>query len=213
MILGVIAIVIADDKIESKTYMTNGISSLVRKLPSYASDIKTNLTKIFLSTENNFLSEEELYLVALTVGYALRHETVLNSIRSDAKLVLEESHANACKAAAVIMAMNNCFYGFKDLCNDEEINGFEANLDMTTIQNPGIDIKLFEMACLAISILNKCKYCIDIHQKKLIKKSVSKETFVEIARVVSVLSAAAVAMDIEKLRSYDFVVREASVDD
>lgn len=202
-----------DDKIKLKIYMTNGISSLVKKLPTYANDIKANLTKLFLSTENNFLSQEELYLVALTVGYALRHETLLNSIRSDAKLILEDSHANACKAAAVIMAMNNCFYGFKDLCNDDEINSFESNLEMTIVQNPGTDIKLFEMACLAISILNKCKYCIGIHQKKLLKKSVSKQIFIEIARVVSVLSAAAVAMDIEKLRSYDFVVREASVDD
>jgi len=193
--------------------MTNGINSLVKKLPSYATDIKTNLAKIFLINENEFLSQEELYSVALTIGYALRHESVLNSIRSDAKLVLEESNANACKAAAVIMAMNNAFYGFKDLCEDQEINGLESGLDMTLIQNPGIDIKLFEMACLAVSILNKCKYCIGVHQKKLLKKNVRKEVFMEIARIVSVLSAAVVAMDIEKLRSYDFVVREASVDD
>ena len=197
----------------NKKYMTNGINSLVKKLPSYAIDIKTNLAKIFLVNENEFLSQEELYSVALTVGYALRHESVLNSIRSDAKLVLEESNANACKAAAVIMAMNNSFYGFKDLCEDEEINGFESGLDMTLIQNPGIDIKLFEMACLAVSILNKCKYCIGVHQKKLLKRNVKKEVFMEIARIVSVLSAAVVAIDIEKLRSYDFVVREASVDD
>jgi alkyl hydroperoxide reductase subunit D len=197
----------------NKKYMTNGINSLVKKLPSYATDIKTNLAKIFLINENEFLSQEELYSVALTIGYALRHESVLNSIRSDAKLVLEESNANACKAAAVIMAMNNAFYGFKDLCEDQEINGLESGLDMTLIQNPGIDIKLFEMACLAVSILNKCKYCIGVHQKKLLKKNVRKEVFMEIARIVSVLSAAVVAMDIEKLRSYDFVVREASVDD
>ena len=193
--------------------MTNGISSLVKRLPSYAIDIKSNLKKLFLSDRNNFSSQEELYSVALTVGYALRNETLLNSIRSDAKLVLEETHANACKTAAVMMSMNNCLYGFKDLCGDEEIKAFDSELDMTTIANPGNEMLLFEMSCLAISILNKCKHCIEVHQKKLLKRNVSKNTFMEIARIVSVLSAAAVAIDIEKLRSYDFVVREASVDD
>lgn len=196
-----------------KKYMTNGINSLVKKLPSYAIDIKNNLTKLFSNENNELLSQEEVYSVALAIGYALRNESVLNSIRSDAKLILEESHANACKAAAVIMAMNNCFYGFKDLCADKEMNDFESGLDMTIITNPGIDIKLFEMACLALSILNKCKYCIEIHQHKLIKQGLQKKTFMEIAKIVSVLSAAVVAIDIEKLRSYDFVVREASVDD
>ena len=193
--------------------MTNGINSLVKKLPSYAIDIKNNLIKLFLNETNQLLSQEEIYSVALTIGYALRNESVLNGIRSDAKLILEESHANACKAAAVMMAMNNCFYGFKDLCEDKEIDNFESGLNMTTIENPGIDMKLFEMACLALSILNKCRYCIKVHQHKLIKKGVDKKTFMEIARMVAVLSAAVVAMDIEKLRSYDFVVREASVDD
>lgn len=193
--------------------MTNGISSLVKRLPSYAIDIKSNLKKLFLSDRNNFSSQEELYSVALTVGYALRNETLLNSIRSDAKLVLEEIHANACKTAAVMMSMNNCLYGFKDLSVDEEIKAFDSELDMTTIANPGNEMMLFEMSCLAISILNKCKHCIEVHQKKLLKRNVSKNTFMEIARIVSVLSAAAVAIDIEKLRSYDFVVREASVDD
>jgi alkyl hydroperoxide reductase subunit D len=193
--------------------MSNGISSLVKKLPSYAIDIKENLKALFLSDRSNFLSQEQLYSVALTIGYGLRNESVLNSIRSDAKLILEEQHANACKTAAVIMTMNNCLYGFKDLCGDEEIKQCDSQLAMSAIINPGCDLVLFEMSSLAMSILNKCKYCIEVHQKKLLKRNIDKMSFMEIARIVSVLSAASVAMDIEKLRSYDFVVREASVDD
>lgn len=193
--------------------MSNGIKSLVKKLPNYATDIKTNIERIFLKDHNEFLSQEELYMVALTIGYALRHENVLNNIRADAKLVLEDNHAGACKTAAIMMSMNNCFYGFKDLCEDAEIESAESGLDMKSLTAVEVDMKLFEMSCLAVSILNKCKYCISVHQKKLIKKNVSKNSFLEIARIVSVLSAASAAMDIEKLRSYDFVVREASVDD
>ncbi len=193
--------------------MSNGIKSLIKKLPFYASDIKINLEKIFINEPNDFLSQEELYIVALTIGYALRHENVLNNIRADAKLVLEENHATACKTAAVMMSMNNCFYGFKDLCEDANLKAAESGLAMSSLANVDVNLTLFEMSCFAISILNKCKYCIGVHQKKLIKKNVSNNALLEIARVVSVLSASASAIDIEKLRSYDFVVREASVDD
>jgi alkyl hydroperoxide reductase subunit D len=193
--------------------MANGIISLVKKLPVYAVDIKKNLEEIFLKDKNDYLTEEELYSVALTVGYALRHENVLNNIRADAKLVLEDSNANACKVAAVMMSMNNIFYNFKDMSEDHEIDGIDSGLSMTSLHDIGVDMKTFEMCCLAASILNKCKYCIKVHEKKLTNKGTAKGTFVEIAKVVSIISAAAVAMDIERLRSYDFVVREASVDD
>lgn len=192
--------------------MTHGITSLIKKLPSYAFDIKTNLNKLFTET-NSYLSQEELYSVALTIGYALKHENILNNIRADAKLVLEESNATACKIAAVMMAMNNCFYNFKDMNENEEIKSADSGLEMSMLQNIDVNMKLFEMSCLAVSILNKCKYCINIHQKKLSKKNVNANAFLEIARIVSTLSAAVTAMNIEKLRSYDFVVREASVND
>lgn len=193
--------------------MPNGIVSLVKKLPVYAIDIKSNLEKIFLHEKNEYLSQEELYSVALAVGYALRHEGVLNSIRADAKLVLEDAHATSCKSAAVIMSMNNCFYNFKDMNADDEIKNAASNLSMSALHNVEIDMRLFEMSCFAVSILNKCKYCIQAHQKKLSKRNVSHDAFLEVARVVSVLSAAVVAMDIEKLRSYDFIVREAGMGD
>lgn len=193
--------------------MASGIASLVRKLPVYAVDIKTNLEKIFLKEVNDFLSQDELYSVALTVGYALGHEHVLNNIRADAKLFLEESNATACKVAAVMMSMNNTFYNFKEMSGDDEIKNAESGLMMNTINNVSIEMKIFEMCCLAVSILNKCEYCIKVHQKKLSKRGVTKEAFMEIARVVSVLSAAVSVVEIERLRSYDFIAREANIDD
>lgn len=193
--------------------MTNGIFSLIKKLPPYANDIKINLERIFLVENNAYLSQSELYSVALTIGYTLRHENVLNNIRADAKLVLEDADANACKIASVMMSMNNCFYNFKDMSDDTEIQNSESGLSMSALNQVSVDMKLFEMSCLAVSILNKCKYCISVHKKKLERKGLHNDAFLEIARIVSVLSAAVVAIDIESLRSYDFIVREASVDD
>lgn len=193
--------------------MANSIASLIKKLPNYATDIKENLGNIF--TQNNpYLTQEELYAIALTIGYTLKHENVLNSIRADAKLVLEDTAANACKIAAVMMSMNNMFYNFKSMTDDAEIEQMESRLKMSSLQSLNVDMKAFEMCCLAVSIFNKCHYCIKIHQKKLLKRNVSKETLLAIGRIVAVLFATVTAIDIESLRSYDFIVRgEASVDD
>jgi len=193
--------------------MANSIMSLVKKLPVYAVDIKANLEKIFLQDTNQYLTQEELYSVALTIGYALRHEHVLNNIRADAKIILEDANANACKVAAVMMSMNNIFYNFKDILGDEEIDKMDSGLEMHSIHNINIDMKIFEMCCLAVSILNKCQYCVKVHENKLAKRGVTKESMLEVAKITSVLTATVTAMDIERLRSYDFILRGASVDD
>ncbi len=193
--------------------MAHSIMSLMKKLPVYAVDIKDNLEKIFLQDTNQYLAQDELYSVALTVGYALGHEHVLNNIRADAKIILEDASANACKVAAVMMSMNNILYNFKDMSGNKEICKMNSGLVMTSMNNIGIDMKIFEMCCLAVSILNKCQYCIKVHENKLTTKGVIAESLLEIAKVTSVLAAIVTAMDIEKLRSYDFILREASVDD
>jgi alkyl hydroperoxide reductase subunit D len=193
--------------------MAHSIISLVSKLPVYAVDIKDNLENIFLKDTNQYLQQDELYSVALTVAYALGNEHILNNIRADAKMILEDSNANACKVAAVMMSMNNILYNFKDMSSNAEVCNMNSGLTMASLNNIGIDMKIFEMCCLAVSILNKCKHCIKVHEGKLIKKGVIPESLLEIARVTSVLAATVTAMDIEKLRSYDFILREASVDD
>ncbi len=192
--------------------MANGIATLIRKLPTYASDIKINLEKIFLNN-NQYLAQEALYSVALSVGYALKHEYILNHIRADAKTVLENVDATACKIAVIIMRMNNMFYNFRSMANDDEIISIESGLSMLSLQDTGTDTAIFEMCCLAVSIVNKCEHCITVHKNKLLRRNISREAMVEIARVASVLAAAMEAMEIERLRSYDFVLRDASMDE
>jgi alkyl hydroperoxide reductase subunit D len=192
--------------------MTNGIATLIRKLPNYASDIKINLEKIFI-TNNEHLSQEALYSIALSIGYALQHEYILNHIRTDAKTVLENVDATACKIATVVMRMNNMFYNFRDMVEDDEIKSIDSGLSMVTLNDVGTDIMIFEMCCLAVSIINKCKYCIMVHKNKLLKREVTKDAIVEIAKIASVLAASADAMQIEYLRSYDFILRDANMDE
>jgi alkyl hydroperoxide reductase subunit D len=181
--------------------------SVIKNLPNYAQDIKDNLERIFIIKPNPYLSEEELYSIALALGYALGVENLLKAIRGDAKLILEESDATTSKMAAVLMSMNNSFFNFKEMIEDEEIDKSESGLKMEGLNLPEKK-KNFEFCSFAISILNKCHYCIKIHKNKLINKGVSKDSLMEVARIVAVLSAAKTTLIIEEQRSYDFVIRK-----
>ncbi len=187
-----------------------GFAKIIQRLPQqYAGDIKTNIAEIFINKGiADGMSDEQFYGVALTCGYTLKDEDLLNDIRFEAKMFLEDSYANACKLAAVMMSMNNTYYSFvRDLFNDDELNAMESELQMNSIKDPGVPLYDFEMFALAASIINKCKYCVNFHTKKLITRGTSKKTLRDIARIASVLKAASEAFSIENMRSYDFNAR------
>ncbi|MBS0236140.1 MAG: carboxymuconolactone decarboxylase family protein [Proteobacteria bacterium] len=185
------------------------IAKIIKKLPqTYASDVKVNLINIFESGPVEGLSVEQVYGIALTAGYALGNEQMLNAIRADAKLHIEEAHADACKMAVVLMAMNNMYYRFtKDLLEDSEIKSMESNLSMELLSKHNINDEDFEVFCLAASIIGGCKWCIAVHSKKLTKRGMSKIGLRNIARIVSVINAAVSALELEGMRSYDFASR------
>lgn len=187
------------------------VSSVAKKLPEYALNIKQNLLSIFVNG-NTSLANPQLYGVALTVGYLLGNEQLLNAIRAEAKLHLEEVDAKACKIAAVMMSMNNTYYRFAHYTCDPELINMPLELYMDSIFNIEVTKSDFEIYCLAASILNGCQYCVNIHKKKLTDDGIAMTTIRDIGRVVSVLKATSEAIGIETMRSYDFIARGASFD-
>lgn len=187
------------------------IIRIIKKLPEYATDIKQNLLDIFESNSNPHLSQRQIYSISLTIGYSLKHEQLLNSIRTEAKMYLEDVDATACKIAAMMMAMNNTYYNFVHSISDDKLANMPPELQMYAIDNPGIDPIDFKILCLAVSILNSCKYCMDVHVKLLLKNGVSNESIREVGKIVAVLRATSDAFEIERMRSYDFLARDASI--
>ncbi|CAL7960484.1 Alkyl hydroperoxide reductase AhpD [Alphaproteobacteria bacterium] len=186
------------------------MESLIRKIPAYAGDVKINLKELF---ENGgvLLTGQQLYGVALTVGYLLNHEPLLNHIRANAKMFLEEADAHACKVAAVVMSMTNTYFNFTHLVEGEGIKQVPHKLYMQSMLDPGVKMVDFKMYCLGASILNGCKYCINVHVEELMRMQVSKEVICDIGRVVSVLRAVQNVLNIEYMRSYDFIARESTI--
>ncbi len=186
------------------------ISSLIKKLPDYANDIKRNLDHIFIQDKHS-LSKLQLYGISLSVAYLLKNEQLLNNVRVEAKMFLEEVDATACKVAAIMMSMNNTYYHFIYDINDQAIEKHESGLSMETILNPSVSKTELEMYCLAVSILHGCKYCCSVHTNKLKNRGIEQTVIEDIAKIVAILKATRDTMDIERMRSYDFIVREESI--
>ena len=80
---------------------------------------------------------------------------------------LDAAHVSAAHAAAAVMAMNNVYYRFLHLVQDEEYAKLPARLRMNVIGNPGIDKADFELLALAVSAINGCGSCVAAHERQL----------------------------------------------
>ncbi len=186
------------------------INSLLKRIPEYAQDIKQNLSAIF-SAPLQGLTQEQLCGIALAACYSIKHEHLLNNIRAEAKIYLEDNHFEAAKSAAIIMSMNNIYYAFTQAVENEEIKQLPSALQMDVINNSGIDQTDFEMYMLGVSILNSCDYCINVHTRKLLKKGIELAAINNIGRIVSVLKAVSDVLYLESLRNYELTPRSENI--
>jgi alkyl hydroperoxide reductase subunit D len=108
---------------------------------------------------------------------------------------LSEGEANAARAAAAIMGMNNIYYRFVHLVEDEEYATLRASLRMNVMSNPGCEKIDFELASLAVSAINGCGMCMASHEKTLRKHEVAATSIQSAARIAAVLHAVAVALE------------------
>ena len=186
------------------------IKIMLSQLPEYASDIDKSIREIFFQ-EPSVLAKYQIFGIALTVGYALKHELLLNYIRPEAKKYLDGNEANACKIAASTMSMISTYHKFSKAIEDDEIRKMASLLSLENLSNHNIDAKDFSMYCLAVAIINGCEYCMNVRIKKLKDSGCSPEVIRDIGRIVSVLKAAGDVLEIERMRSYEFIVREENL--
>jgi alkyl hydroperoxide reductase subunit D len=186
------------------------IDVIADRIPSYADDIKLNLMEIF-SNEVEGLTVQQVYGIALSCCYKLKHEVLLNNFRNEAKVILDDAQLSATKKAAAIMAMNNTFYSFSNNMKDEEIKKMPPALHMHVLTDHGIDKTDFEMYLVGVSILNHCEYCVNFHTSRLLRHGVAKIAIRNIARIAAVLKAVVEVLEIERLRNYEFIARESNL--
>lgn len=187
-----------------------GIEKIIRRIPNYALDLKKNLETVFTSGFGG-LSDNSMFLVALSACYTLKHEQLINNFRNEAKLYLDEQYFDIAKYISVIMSQNNAFYFFSSQSNNTDIKVEKIGLALEGMDDINIDRAEFELALLGVSILNRCSNCANYYSQKIMKRGFSKETVLAVAKIVSVLKATSQVLEIENIRNYEFVARGENI--
>ena len=164
-------------------------------LPDYAKDLRLNLDSVLSESGAPGLSAKQIAIIALASAIASRYEPVTQAIAAQASAVLSPAEADAARAAAAIMAMNNIYYRFTHLVEDAEYQTLRAGLRMNVMANPGCSKVDFELASLAVSAINGCGKCVDSHEKTLRKHELSSQAVQSAVRIAAVIHAVAVTVE------------------
>ena len=183
------------------------LETLRAALPAYAKDINLNLSSLAAET---VLSDQQKWGAFLASAYAVGVPAVVKAVEAEASANgLSAEAANAAKAAAAIMGMNNVYYRALHLLHNQEYRTIPARLRMNVIANPGVEKIDFELWCLAVSAINGCGVCIDSHEKILREGGLSAEQIQAAVRIAATVHGVAATLDGEA-HSPDLAVNAAA---
>jgi len=160
-------------------------------LPGYARDLQLNLGSVLTPAGAPGLSERQIWAVALASASASGNAAFSRDLQALAAQHLDAAHVSAAHAAAAIMTMNNVYYRFVHLVQDEEYAKLPARLRMNVIGSPGIAKADFELLALAVSAINGCGSCIASHERALRAHGVTREAVQSAVRIAATVHAAA----------------------
>jgi alkyl hydroperoxide reductase subunit D len=170
------------------------LQTLRDRLPEYAKDLKLSLGTLAGET---VLDETRKAGTFVAAAIAARNHEVIEAVVAEFGPRLEPAAFTAAKAAAAIMAMNNVYYRFLHLVEDEEYAKLRAGLRMNVIANPGTARENFELWSLAVSAVNGCGRCITAHEKVLREAGLTREQIQAAVRIAAVVHAVAVTLETE----------------
>ncbi len=157
-------------------------------LPDFAKDIRLNVGSLL---NEAVLNDQRKYGTLLACAHGTGHKPLVDVTEAEVADKLSPEAANAVRAAAAVMAMNNVYYRFTHLAGNEEYSRMPAKLRMNVIGAPGIDKVDFELFSLAVSAMNGCGRCIDAHEQVLKNGGVTAEVIQTAVRIGAVMKAVA----------------------
>lgn len=170
---------------------------LIREsLGEHARDIRVNLSNVLTEEGSPGLTLRQIQSIALSSVYSLGASNLIESFEHEFAQSLSKEDIAGAKAAASIMGMNNIYYRFMHLAEDEELSKLPAKLRMQVIGKPPVDKQTFELMCLGVSALAGCGNCIKSHVHEVVKSGISKEGAQSTARIASVINAVHVSLRI-----------------
>lgn len=170
------------------------LEALTASIPDYAKDLKINLSNV-LSQEG--LTKQQLWGTAVACAIAARNSQLAGAILAEAAKEMTPVALNAAKSAAAIMGMNNIYYRFQHLVQNEKYATLPARLRMQAIRMHGSDPVDFELWCAAVSAINGCGACVASHERVVREKGLTEETVQAAIRIAAVVHAVAAVLDAE----------------
>src|SRR5579871_5730158 len=161
------------------------LDDLIQGLPGYAKDLKLNFSS--LVKQNTELTPQQLWGTVVAAAIATRNAELTAAVVDEASKVLSPVALDAAKAAAAIMGMNNIYYRFHHLTDNEKYATLPARLRMNVLRGHNVDHNDFELWCLAVSAINACGKCVGSHEGVLRSKGVTEELINAAIRVTSVV--------------------------
>ena len=169
------------------------LTALKERIPDYAKDIRLNLDGVIARSS---LEAADAVGAALAAAYAAKSKTIVDAIRGSG--ALPEVDVNAVLSAAALMGMNNVYYPYVEMADDEDLKTQRAELRMNAYAtHGGVDKKRFELFALAASIVGKCHFCVQSHYKMLKENGFSAQQLRDVGRIAAVVNAAAQALAAE----------------
>ena len=161
------------------------LSSLKERMPEHAKDIRLNLDSVIARSS---LPPEDALGCALAAAFAAKSQPLVELFKADTPA----PEAYAALTAATLMGMNNVWYPFVEMADDEDLKTVRPELRMNAYATSGgVDKKKFEAYALAASIVGKCHYCVKSHYALLKKEGLTTQQLRDIGRIAAVVSAAA----------------------
>jgi alkyl hydroperoxide reductase subunit D len=162
------------------------VDQIKEALPDYAKDTRLNLDSV---VNRSTLDSVEANGCALAAAMATGNGKLVTFIQSG---IDDATERDAALTAASLMAMNNVWYPYVEMAEDERLTGLPAQLRMNAISSHGGTTKArFESYSLAASIVGKCHFCVKAHYETLRKEGYSVEQLRDIGRIAAVITSVA----------------------
>ena len=163
------------------------VDKIKEAIPDYAKDTKLNLDAVI--NRSSLTEPEVVDGIALAAAVATGNGKLVSFIQS---LMENETEREAALTAASLMAQNNVWYPYVEMCEDEQLKGLPAQLRMNAIATHGGTSKdKFEAYSLAASIVGKCHFCVKAHYDTLRKEGWTVPQLRDVGRIAAVINSVA----------------------
>lgn len=162
------------------------VDQLKETIPDYAKDTRLNVDSVI---KRSTLDSDVAECCALAAAFATGNTKLWTWIQSQ---ISNQTEAVAAVTAASLMSMNNTWYPFVEMADDEQLKGLPAQLRMNAIATHGGTTKAnFEAFSLAASIVGKCHFCVKAHYETLKKEGYGVDKLRDIGRIAAVMNSVA----------------------